>query len=177
MPGTNLEVPDEFDEWPYDARSFVLAEANTVIDLRKEVDALAGISSEELKNDSAGQFTKEEMATLVMALGGPSGGGSVMLPIWAMLIAAASRRSRSSEATDDDVADAIQEAEPDRSDDSDGVDQINDRGVACIGEPGRAVFCPAESVTIRKFHNTSVADVEGTEWIKTNATVHVEEVR
>lgn len=71
----NLEIPDEFDEWPHDARSFVLAEANTMEDLRKEVDSIVGFSSEDHRSDTAGQFTKEEMATLVLALGGPNGGG------------------------------------------------------------------------------------------------------
>lgn len=69
----NLDVPDEFEEWPFDARSFVLAEANTAIELREEINALAGLAGAVDGSDSAAQFTKEELATLVMALGGPQG--------------------------------------------------------------------------------------------------------
>lgn len=72
---TNLDVPEEFNDWPHETRSFVLAEANTAKDLRREINALAGLSSEGVENDGAGRFTKEQLATLVMALGGPNGGG------------------------------------------------------------------------------------------------------
>jgi hypothetical protein len=67
----NLTVPDEFDEWPHDARAFVLAEANGATDLREEINTLAGLSSDEYRSDNAGSFTKEQLATLVLALGGP----------------------------------------------------------------------------------------------------------
>jgi len=42
--GLNLTVPDEADEWPHEARAFVLAEANTAADLRQEIDSLAGMT-------------------------------------------------------------------------------------------------------------------------------------
>ncbi|WP_135302619.1 hypothetical protein [Haloarcula amylovorans] len=74
MAATNLEIPNEFEEWPHGARSFTLAEANTAKDLRREINSLAGLSSDDVTHDKAGQFTKEQLATLVMALGGPNGG-------------------------------------------------------------------------------------------------------
>ena len=67
----NLTVPDEFDDWPHETRSFVLAEANGTIDLREEINSLAGLSSGDYQSDNAGSFTKEQLATLVLALGGP----------------------------------------------------------------------------------------------------------
>ncbi|WP_435075930.1 hypothetical protein [Halococcus sp. AFM35] len=70
---SGLDVPDEFDDWPFEAKAFVLAEANTTAELRKEICGLAGLSFDGMESDKAGQFTKDEMATLVMALGGPDG--------------------------------------------------------------------------------------------------------
>ncbi|MFD1515089.1 hypothetical protein [Halomarina rubra] len=71
---SDLTVPEEFDNWPFDVRSFVLAEANTAVELREQIDSLAGLSSDDWESDNAGAFTKTELATLVMALGGPQGG-------------------------------------------------------------------------------------------------------
>lgn len=65
----NLEVPDGHDDWPFEARKFVLAEANEAADLRKEIDSLAGMTHDD---DGAHQsFTNDELAQLVIALGGP----------------------------------------------------------------------------------------------------------
>jgi len=66
----NIDVPDEFDEWPFEARAFVLAEANTAADLRQEIDSLAGMEHD-TEMDTHQRFTNEELAQLVMALGGP----------------------------------------------------------------------------------------------------------
>lgn len=74
MSGMNLDVPDEYDEWPHDARSFVLAESNTAVDLREEINSLAGMAGE-FESANAGLFTKEDLAELVIALGGPQRGG------------------------------------------------------------------------------------------------------
>ena len=73
---SDLTVPDEFGEWPFEARQFVLAEANTAIELREEICGLVGLPTKDWSSDAASQFTKAEMAMLVMALGGPDGGGS-----------------------------------------------------------------------------------------------------
>lgn len=71
-----LEVPDEFHDWPFDAKRFVLAEAKTVEDLREEIDSLVGLNHEEVDGRQAGQFRKDQLAAIVMALGGPQGDGS-----------------------------------------------------------------------------------------------------
>ena len=75
MSAANLEVPDEFNDWPHDARRFVLAEANSMEDLRKEMNALAGIPSEGKDLDGS-SITKDEVAALVIALGGPQEGAT-----------------------------------------------------------------------------------------------------
>jgi hypothetical protein len=69
----NIDVPEEFDEWPFDARRFVLAEANTAADLRREIDALAGMSSDGWEQDQPLRLTKDQAAALLMALGGAQG--------------------------------------------------------------------------------------------------------
>lgn len=70
MSGLNLTIPDEADEWPHEARTFVLAEANTAAELRQEIDSLAGMTND-ADDDKAAAFTKDELAQLVLALGGP----------------------------------------------------------------------------------------------------------
>ena len=70
MSGLNLEIPDEYDGWPHDAQAFVLAEANTSQELRQEIDSLVGMSHEP-GTDVPQSFTKDELAQIVMALGGP----------------------------------------------------------------------------------------------------------
>ena len=72
--GLNLTVPDKYSEWPHDARSFVLAEANTASEIRREIDSLAGMSHDSA-SDTPGRFTKEELTQIVMALGGPQEDG------------------------------------------------------------------------------------------------------
>jgi len=72
----SLDVPEEFDEWPFEARSFVLAEANTAAELRQAICNHTGMSFEDVDDGHEGKFTKEQMAVLVRALGGPDGDGS-----------------------------------------------------------------------------------------------------
>ncbi|ELZ48952.1 hypothetical protein C464_06060 [Halorubrum coriense DSM 10284] len=66
----NLDVPDKYEDWPFEARAFVLAEANTAADLRQEIDSLAGMEHDP-DAEAQQQFTNDELAQLVMALGGP----------------------------------------------------------------------------------------------------------
>ena len=70
----NLEVPEEFGEWPHEAKAFVLAEANETTDLRNEIHALAGIAGTVEDGTRANSFSKEQLANLIIALGGPQGG-------------------------------------------------------------------------------------------------------
>lgn len=69
-----LALPDELDEWPHEARKFVLAESNTLEDLRIEMNALAGIPSDVASDPGDSSITKEEVAALILALGGPQDG-------------------------------------------------------------------------------------------------------
>jgi len=68
-----LDVPPEYEEWPFEARRYVLAEANTALELREEIDGIVGLNSETEGSDSVLQFTKDEAAAVLMALGGPQG--------------------------------------------------------------------------------------------------------
>lgn len=70
----SVDVPDEFDEWPFEARRFVLAEANDAKTLREAINGIVGLPNEKYRGDNAGQFTKEQLAAILMALGGPEEG-------------------------------------------------------------------------------------------------------
>jgi hypothetical protein len=72
---SDLTVPDEFDEWPFEARAFVLAEANSARALREEICDHTGLSFDP-EDETPDRFTKDQLAVLVMALGGPDQGGS-----------------------------------------------------------------------------------------------------
>jgi len=70
---TDVDVPDEYEEFPFEAKRFVLAEANTVVEIRREINNIVGLPNEGLESDSASNLTKEELAAILMALGGPQG--------------------------------------------------------------------------------------------------------
>jgi hypothetical protein len=67
----DVDVPDEYEEFPFEAKRFVLAEANTVVEIRREINNIVGLPNEGLESDSASNLTKEELAAILMALGGP----------------------------------------------------------------------------------------------------------
>jgi hypothetical protein len=68
----SVTVPDEFESWPFEARRFVLAEANGADDLRRAVNDIVGLPNDH-QEDNAASFTKDELAAVLMALGGPEG--------------------------------------------------------------------------------------------------------
>ena len=70
----DIEVPDEYEEFPFEAKRFVLAEANTVVEIRRAINNIVGLPNEGLESDSASNLTKEELAAILMALGGPQEG-------------------------------------------------------------------------------------------------------
>jgi len=70
----SVDVPDEYQEFPFEAKRFVLAEANTAKDIRREIEAIVGLEAEDVSGRDASQFTKEQMAAILMALGGPQEG-------------------------------------------------------------------------------------------------------
>lgn len=68
-----VTVPDEADEWPFEAKAAAISEANDAADIRSEVDSIAGIPdpSWEGQSDRASAFTKYELTLILLALGGP----------------------------------------------------------------------------------------------------------
>lgn len=70
----DVEVPDEFYEWPFETRKFVLAEANGAIALREAIDGIVGLDSDNWRSEDPGHFKKQQLAALLMALGGPDDG-------------------------------------------------------------------------------------------------------
>lgn len=71
MSDTYLNIPDEFDTWPEGAKHLQLVKHNDLKDLRKELDALAGLEVGEYDPSTAATFTKADVAQLLMELGGP----------------------------------------------------------------------------------------------------------
>jgi len=69
----SVYLPPEADEWDFEARRFVLSEANRAGDIREEIDAIIGAEDPNwtTTDSSAGTFTKDELALVLLALGGP----------------------------------------------------------------------------------------------------------
>jgi hypothetical protein len=69
----SVELPAAADEWEFEARVYALIEANRAVDLREEIDAIAGI--EDANWTTTGRepasFSKNELALVLLALGGP----------------------------------------------------------------------------------------------------------
>ena len=71
----SVDVPPKADEWEFEARRFAISESNTAAEIREEIDDILGDSDPrwfEVGGDP-GQFTKGELAMLLLALGGPQG--------------------------------------------------------------------------------------------------------
>lgn len=71
----SVTLPAEADDWQFEAKRFAVSEANTAAEIRKEIDDILGDSDPrwfEMGGDP-GRFTKEELAMLLLALGGPQG--------------------------------------------------------------------------------------------------------
>ena len=68
----NIDLPDDWQDWPFEARAYVLAEANTAEDLRKEINGIVGMSND-FETNKALNLKKDEAAQILMALGGPDG--------------------------------------------------------------------------------------------------------
>lgn len=69
----SVEMPDNTEDWPFEAKHTALSEANKAKEIRSEI---AGIVGAELIRDpddcsAPGDFTKREMAAMLLALGGP----------------------------------------------------------------------------------------------------------
>ena len=66
----SVTIPPKADDWPFEAKRFAIAEANTVVEIREEIDGIVGLGGH-WKHDQAATFTKDELAMLLLALGGP----------------------------------------------------------------------------------------------------------
>jgi len=62
------ELPDDFDEQTYEVKVIMLSHM-TAEDLRNDIDRITKI---ERSNDNFNQFSKDEMAAVILALGGPT---------------------------------------------------------------------------------------------------------
>jgi len=72
----SVYLPPEADEWDFEARRYALSEANRAVDLRKEIDAIIGDEDPTWTTTGreAGSFSKDELALVLLALGGPREG-------------------------------------------------------------------------------------------------------
>ena len=66
----SVDVPPEADEWEFEAKRFAISEANTAVEIREEIDGIVGLGGH-WDRDQAATFTKDELAMLLLALGGP----------------------------------------------------------------------------------------------------------
>jgi hypothetical protein len=71
---TDVYVPPR-DDTEFENQVDITTAANTRTELREEIDAIIGLGSPSWKETSAqsSHFNKEEMALLLLALGGPQG--------------------------------------------------------------------------------------------------------
>lgn len=70
-------LPPEADEWDDGAQRFALSEANRVVDLRREIDAIIGDEDPNWTTTgrSPGSFTRDELALMLGSLRGAQEGG------------------------------------------------------------------------------------------------------
>ena len=66
----SVDVPPEADEWEFEARRFAISESNTAAEIREEIDDIVGLGGG-WKSNNAGAFRKDELALVLLALGGP----------------------------------------------------------------------------------------------------------
>ena len=70
----SVNVPEGWEDWPFEARAYVLAEANTAVDLREAINDIVGMPNDDIMQDQALNLRKDEAAKILMALGGPTNG-------------------------------------------------------------------------------------------------------
>jgi len=73
----SASMPENAADWPFEARVTALAQHNTSVDIRKEIDNIIGLSNPrwDASNSDSGHFNKEELSLLLLALGGPQEAG------------------------------------------------------------------------------------------------------
>ena len=69
----SVTIPPKADDWQFEAKRFAVSEANTAAEIREEIDDILGDSDPRWVEigGAPGAFTKEELAMLLLALGGP----------------------------------------------------------------------------------------------------------
>ena len=69
----SVELPPAADDWEFSAKHYAISEANTAEDIRREIDAIVGIENPNwtMTGRTAGSFAKQELALVLLALGGP----------------------------------------------------------------------------------------------------------
>lgn len=72
----DVVVPEDADDWPFEAKAAAISERNVVEDIREEIDGIAGIPDPRWTQVDldAGSFTKYELVIVLLALGGPDVG-------------------------------------------------------------------------------------------------------
>lgn len=70
-----VTLPEEAEDWPFEARHMALSEANSVADIQNEIAAIVGPEyvSETDESTKSNALKKQELAAILMALGGPQG--------------------------------------------------------------------------------------------------------
>lgn len=66
----SVTLPPQADDWEFEARRFAISEANSAQEIREEIDAIVGLEGD-CDDSDAGWFAKDELAMLLLALGGP----------------------------------------------------------------------------------------------------------
>lgn len=71
----SVSLPPEADEWQFEAKRYAVSEANTAAEIRAEIDGILGDGEPRWGETGVdpGHFTKDELAMLLLALGGPQG--------------------------------------------------------------------------------------------------------
>jgi hypothetical protein len=71
----SVELPDNAEDWPFEAKHTALSEVNTCQEIREEIRSIVGPEQIRDRTDgrTASQFTRKEMAAILLALGGPQG--------------------------------------------------------------------------------------------------------
>lgn len=68
----SLDYPSAYDKLEYDERVEVISAMNSNAELRTEIDDIVGLDHD-WYSGQASHFTSDDMAALVIALGGPRG--------------------------------------------------------------------------------------------------------
>lgn len=69
-----IQEPDGLDSMDYEMKLVAICNKNTTDQIRKEIDSIVGLDSsewDEYSSTNSAQFKKEQLAEIMIALGGP----------------------------------------------------------------------------------------------------------